>query len=368
MKNTPVNKAGNILDEKDFHRSVSRERKRSERSGESILLLMLDVKRIEDDASKKDVLEVASGPISDVIRETDACGWLDTGAVFGIMFTGIADTALAQAVQTVEMKVRESLFARLPHTLCQKIGFSTVTFPEKDNGNVEGAYFNPVFYPEIFHNDEPDRIPGAIKRAMDIFGSFMALVLLSPVFAAIAALIRLTSPGPILFKQKRIGQFGKPFTFLKFRSMYANNDDSIHRRYVRDLIANRVDCDQEEGKATVFKIRNDPRITPLGAFLRKTSLDELPQFFNVLKGEMSLVGPRPPVPYEVEDYGLWHRYRILAVKPGITGLWQVRGRSLTTFDGMVRLDIQYIRRWSLWLDLKLLLATPVAVLRGKGAY
>ena len=203
-----------------------------------------------------------------------------------------------------------------------------------------------------FFTMNTNHIPEAVKRAMDIFGSLMALVILSPLFVAIAALIRLTSPGPVLFKQERVGRFGKPFTFLKFRSMYVNNDDSIHRQYVRDLIANRVDCDPGEGGDTVFKIRNDPRITPLGAFLRKTSLDELPQFFNVLKGEMSLVGPRPPVPYEVEDYGLWHRYRILAVKPGITGLWQVRGRSLTTFDGMVRLDIQYIRSWSLWLDLE----------------
>ncbi|RQW77914.1 MAG: sugar transferase [Geobacter sp.] len=284
------------------------------------------------------------------------------------MFTGIAESAVAQAVQTVEQKVRESLAARLPQAACQRIGVSTVTFPEKEDGKLTGAHFNPVFYPEIFHKEETNHIPETIKRAMDIFGSVLALLFLSPVFAAIAALIRLTSPGPILFKQERIGQFGKPFTFLKFRSMYTNNDDSIHRHYVRDLIANKVDCESKAEGEAVFKIRNDPRVTPLGAFLRKTSLDELPQFFNVLKGEMSLVGPRPPVPYEVKDYGLWHRYRILAGKPGITGLWQVRGRSRTTFDGMVRLDIQYIRTWSLWLDLKLLLATPMAVVRGKGAY
>ncbi len=122
------------------------------------------------------------------------------------------------------------------------------------------------------------------------------------------------------------------------------------------------------GPKVVYKITNDPRITPLGRFLRKTSLDELPQFINVLKGEMSLVGPRPPIPYELENYDAWHRHRLLGKKPGITGLWQVKGRSKTTFDSMVRLDLQYIREWSLWLDVKLLLQTPLAVLRGKGAY
>ena len=125
--------------------------------------------------------------------------------------------------------------------------------------------------------------------------------------------------------------------------------------------------DPETGEV-VFKIRHDPRLTPIGSFMRKSSIDELPQFFNVLRGEMSLVGPRPPIPYEVAEYDVWHLNRILARKPGITGLWQISKRSLATFDAMVRLDLQYIRTWSLWLDIKILLATPRAVLRGKGAY
>ncbi len=204
---------------------------------------------------------------------------------------------------------------------------------------------------------------------MDVIGSLVALLIFSPLFLGAALLVKLTSPGPVMFRQVRIGQYGKPFTFLKFRSMYVNNNDLIHREYIKDLIANNIKGEQPPGSAdAVFKIRDDPRVTPVGNFLRKSSLDELPQFINVLKGEMSLVGPRPPIPYEVDDYAPWHRYRIFVRKPGITGLWQVTGRSRTTFDEMVRLDLQYSRTWSLGLDIKLLLATPGAVIRGRGAY
>jgi lipopolysaccharide/colanic/teichoic acid biosynthesis glycosyltransferase len=151
--------------------------------------------------------------------------------------------------------------------------------------------------------------------------------------------------------------------------MYVNNDPTIHKEYVSRLIAGEPDVAQKEGnKAKLYKIKNDPRVTRFGKFLRKTSMDELPQFFNVLKGEMSLIGPRPPVPYEFERYDVWHRRRVLEIKPGITGLWQVSGRSRMSFDDMVRLDLQYARSWSLWLDLKILLQTPAAVLMGDGAY
>jgi lipopolysaccharide/colanic/teichoic acid biosynthesis glycosyltransferase len=191
---------------------------------------------------------------------------------------------------------------------------------------------------------------------------------LSPVLLVVAATVKLTSRGPVLFRQKRIGQHGKPFTFLKFRSMYINNDASEHKEYVRKLIEGRAEqkADAANGN-TVFKLANDPRITPVGRFLRRTSLDELPQLFNVLSGEMSLVGPRPPVPYEVEVYATWHRRRLLEAKPGITGLWQVYGRSRVEFDDMVRLDLRYARACSPLLDLKILLQTPKAVFGGDGA-
>jgi lipopolysaccharide/colanic/teichoic acid biosynthesis glycosyltransferase len=184
-------------------------------------------------------------------------------------------------------------------------------------------------------------------------------------------LIKFTSKGPVLFRQERIGQFEKKFMFLKFRTMHVNNDSSIHQEYVKKLISEQKSCTVKKGngdKTCIYKMKDDPRITPIGRFLRKMSLDEFPQFFNVLKGEMSLVGPRPPIPYELDNYDIWHKRRVLEIKPGITGLWQVKGRSRTTFDEMVRLDIKYIREWSLWLDTKILFQTPKAVLNGKGAY
>ena len=204
---------------------------------------------------------------------------------------------------------------------------------------------------------------------MDILGSAILLILLAPILAVIALAIRLTSQGPVLFEQERLGQFAARFKCLKFRTMYTNCDAKIHQVYIQQFIAGIV-ADQQ-GKSpeeTVYKITNDPRITPVGRFLRKTSLDELPQFWNVLCGEMSLVGPRPPVPYEFEIYDTWHRRRVLEVKPGITGLWQVSGRSRTQFDDMVRLDLRYSQSWSLWLDIKILFATPGAVFSGTGAY
>jgi lipopolysaccharide/colanic/teichoic acid biosynthesis glycosyltransferase len=165
-----------------------------------------------------------------------------------------------------------------------------------------------------------------------------------------------------------VGQYGRSFTFLKFRSMYANNDHSVHKEFVSQLIASRPQTGQGEAGKQVFKIKNDTRITRIGGFLRRTSLDELPQFFNVLCGDMSLVGPRPPIPYELAAYQTWHRRRLLDVKPGITGLWQVTGRSTVKFDEMVRLDLRYALSWSPWLDLRILLRTPLAVIKGSGAY
>jgi lipopolysaccharide/colanic/teichoic acid biosynthesis glycosyltransferase len=204
---------------------------------------------------------------------------------------------------------------------------------------------------------------------MDIAGSLLALVLVSPLFIVIAAIIKLTSRGPVLYRQDRVGQHGRKFTFLKFRSMYFASDHTIHKEFVKRLIGGAADGEEENGrKSEVFKLTNDPRITPLGKFLRKTSLDEIPQFLNVLSGSMSLVGPRPPVPYEFECYQMWHRQRLVAVKPGITGAWQVGGRSKTTFDEMVRMDLKYASSWTPWTDFKILLRTPRAVLSGEGAY
>jgi lipopolysaccharide/colanic/teichoic acid biosynthesis glycosyltransferase len=203
---------------------------------------------------------------------------------------------------------------------------------------------------------------------MDIVGSVVALILCLPVFVIIALAIKLTSKGPILFRQPRLGRYGKKFTFLKFRSMHVGNDHKIHEDYVARFILGTPGSGQAAGNhQKLYKLTADPRITPVGRILRNTSLDEIPQFLNVLLGEMSLVGPRPPVIYEFKRYDLWHKQRLLAAKPGITGLWQVDGRSRVKFDEMVRLDIRYARSWSLWLDVKILVQTPRAVITGAGA-
>jgi lipopolysaccharide/colanic/teichoic acid biosynthesis glycosyltransferase len=207
----------------------------------------------------------------------------------------------------------------------------------------------------------------AFKRLIDIVGSAAALLVCLPLLWLIALAIKATSKGPVLFSQTRVGQYGKRFIVLKFRTMYTDIDRSIHKKFVTTLIADKEQSEPsiQNGKP-IYKLTNDKRITKIGSFLRRTSLDELPQFFNVLRGEMSLVGPRPAVRYEVAAYQTWHRRRVLEFKPGITGLWQVEGRSKVKFDDMVRMDLHYATSWSIWLDLKLLLRTPLAVLKGTG--
>jgi exopolysaccharide biosynthesis polyprenyl glycosylphosphotransferase len=206
----------------------------------------------------------------------------------------------------------------------------------------------------------------AFKRALDVAGSLALLTLLSPLLLLAALLVKFRSPGPVFFKQTRIGLNARPFTMLKFRTMHVNADHAVHQKYVSWFIRSSGQA-SEPGKDPLFKIANDPRVTAVGRVLRKTSIDELPQLWNVLRGDMSLVGPRPPLHYEVEQYEPWHCRRVLEAKPGITGLWQVSGRSRTTFDEMVRLDLRYARKRSLWNDIKILLATPAAVFSGKGA-
>jgi exopolysaccharide biosynthesis polyprenyl glycosylphosphotransferase len=195
-----------------------------------------------------------------------------------------------------------------------------------------------------------------LKRAFDVLAASLGLLLLAPLFGIVALLIRLDSPGPIFYRQCRLGKHGQPFWILKFRSMYQDAD-----RRLAELRAH------NEATGPLFKMRADPRVTRVGRVLRRTSIDELPQLINVLRGEMSLVGPRPPLPDEVEQYEDWQFGRLRA-NPGITGLWQVSGRSQVPFQDMVRLDLHYIRNWSLGLDVEILLRTIPAVLTSRGAY
>jgi exopolysaccharide biosynthesis polyprenyl glycosylphosphotransferase len=206
-----------------------------------------------------------------------------------------------------------------------------------------------------------------VKRASDIAVASIALFLLSPLWLLIALLIKLDSKGPVLFKQERVGMDGRVFLFFKFRSMHVDADDSSHREYQKLYISGNADTNLGNEEKPAYKLVSDSRVTRVGRVLRRLSMDELPQLLNVLLGDMSVVGPRPPIPYEVEAYELWHRKR-LDMKPGLTGLWQVSGRNRLTFEEMVRLDLFYIENWSLLLDLRIILRTIPVMLRGDDAY
>jgi exopolysaccharide biosynthesis polyprenyl glycosylphosphotransferase len=275
------------------------------------------------------------------------------------MFTEISTDERSSNVSTVMNRISETLKSSLAPQSFSQLSISLHVFPE--DWNQDTSQGNPTLYPDLLHRHASQSAARAIKRLIDIVGSAAALLFLAPVFLVVAALVKLSSKGPILFKQERLGQFGKPFTFLKFRSMYVDNDHKVHQTFIKRVIKGEHDGVSEDGNKAVYKMINDPRITRIGRIIRRASLDELPQFINVLKGEMSLVGPRPPIAYECEVYDIWHRRRVLEVKPGITGLWQVKGRSRVCFDEMVRLDLQYARNWSLWLDIQILLQTPRAL-------
>jgi lipopolysaccharide/colanic/teichoic acid biosynthesis glycosyltransferase len=203
-----------------------------------------------------------------------------------------------------------------------------------------------------------------LKRGIDILLASVLILLFSPLMLLIAVGIAISSPGPIFYSQPRIGKDGKPFKMLKFRSMQVKNNPDLHRQYVQKLIRENTQP-RALGKNSL-KVTGDARITGMGKYLRKYSLDELPQFFNVLKGEMSIVGPRPPLPYEYEVYSEWHKRR-LSIKPGITGLWQTAAHNTVSFDEMVQIDLKYIQSIGLGLDLKIMLSTPIEMIRGKGS-
>jgi lipopolysaccharide/colanic/teichoic acid biosynthesis glycosyltransferase len=366
----PVEDRG-VLNEDAFHRMISLERKRTERSGKPFLLMLLDMgNSLRSDKNGKALDRILSA-LSLSTRETDVTGWYRSNEVVGVMFTEFGADDRNAILSTMMTRVSETLRNNLNSQQFGLISIEFHLFPEEWNHEIPQRPSNPTLYPDLARRDNARKFFCAIKRIMDIIGSALALVLFAPVLLVIAIAIKLTSTGPVFFRQKRVGQHGKQFVFLKFRSMQVNNDASVHKAYVKQLIAGSAQTHPGNGNGNgngVYKLTKDSRITSIGGFLRRTSLDELPQFLNVLKGEMSLVGPRPPIAYEVENYEIWHRRRVLEAKPGITGLWQVNGRSRIKFDDMVRLDLRYAKTWSPWLDLKILLRTPVAVMFGDGAY
>jgi lipopolysaccharide/colanic/teichoic acid biosynthesis glycosyltransferase len=357
-----------MLPQEVFMQLLCLERKRTERSGRRFVLLLLDPGKLLQVRNKTQIMAKLLDAVSQSSRETDLKGWYKDGSVIGVIFTEVGDTEAKSVVHALSHKLTAALFDALSIQEINEVRLSFHVFPEDWDEEGPDRPATSTLQLVLASEVKKKRFALAVKRLMDIAGSLTALILCLPVFAVIAIAIKSTSRGPVLFRQVRLGQYGKRFTFLKFRSMHVANDETVHKQYVQRFIAGIVDAGPLNGsQPKTFKLNADSRITTVGRFLRKTSLDELPQFLNVLTGEMSLVGPRPPLPYEFECYNLWHRQRLLAAKPGITGMWQVGGRSRVTFDEMVRLDIRYARSWSLWLDIKILAQTPGAVITGAGA-
>jgi lipopolysaccharide/colanic/teichoic acid biosynthesis glycosyltransferase len=357
-----------VISEEVFKGVAIRERRRTDRSNQPFVLLLV--------SANGDASEIPSpiwGTVIDALaaakRQSDILGWFRLRSIIGLISTEI-QTFNAPAVRTIEARVRRELAGRLnPEVLSRLSVRLYVQQASSDGGgaHTEGESVPPAdpILTQLCSLDTRPAYRDAVKRTLDIFGSVVLLMALSPMFFFIAIVVRLTSPGPSFFRQVRVGEMAKSFTMLKFRTMRVDADHGLHQEFVTNLI-NSAPIDRAANTG-LFKIANDPRVTPVGHLLRRTSLDELPQLWNVLRGDMSLVGPRPPLQYEFRQYRLWHRRRVLEAKPGLTGLWQVTGRSRTTFDQMVRLDLRYARARCLWLDIKILLATPAVVISGKGA-
>jgi lipopolysaccharide/colanic/teichoic acid biosynthesis glycosyltransferase len=318
----------------ELHRLIRKECLRTDRTGQHFSLLIFRV-----DGRPEPLIRL----LLERLRETDEVGWLDRDRVG----TLLVDTPAEGARIVADV---------LAHRF--------------DAADVELHTYPEAWIAEERLREEPpypSRFP-TWKRAIDLCGAVVGLIVLAPLLLVVAAAVKLSSPGPVIFRQQRIGYRGKLFPMYKFRSMAAAADTGLHRSYVVGLIAADEPEDAPSGEQAEFKIRQDPRVTRVGRFIRRWSLDELPQLFNVLRGDMSLVGPRPDPSYAREGYARWYHRRMLDVKPGITGLWQVEGRSRVTYRTMVRMDLRYSRSLSLGADLRLLARTLGAVLSGRGAY
>jgi lipopolysaccharide/colanic/teichoic acid biosynthesis glycosyltransferase len=357
------------FDEQAFLRMIAIERKRTERSKEPFLLMLLEDRGPDAGECNIGVLEKIVEALLTSSRETDVIGWYKDGSIAGVLFTGIVEEEKSEVLNIILKKVTDLLREKLPFDATEHISISFHFYPDDWDHSKPGRPINSFLYPDLLQHDVRQKAMLFCKRVIDVVGSAAALLVCLPLLYLISFAIKLTSEGPVLFKQRRVGQYGKRFTLLKFRSMKKGNDNSAHKEFVTRMIKSDETLVPVEAEGeVVFKIVNDSRITGIGKFLRKFSLDELPQFYNVLRGDMSLVGPRPPLLYELKAYEPWHRRRILDFKPGITGLWQVSARSTVAFDEMVRLDLQYAASWSPWLDIKILWRTPYVVVRGAGAH
>lgn len=346
-----------LISERLFRDALVRERKRADRFEEAFTVLLIAFDR--DRLTSAAVANLAQSLMDQPAAAADIIGWFEQDSVLGFIRSAAAGEA-ANAAAALTNAVHVAMARSLSPELVSSSAIRCETYPCRNEAMAPVANYSGI------ERRSPQRLAQmAAKRTLDIAGSAACLLAFGPVLLCVAAAVKLTSKGPVLFRQQRVGEAGEPFTMLKFRTMQVDADPRIHQEYVEKFIQSNQAA--TTGKDAVFKLVNDPRVTVVGDFLRRSSLDELPQFWNVLRGDMSLVGPRPPLPYEVARYKQWHRRRVLEAKPGITGLWQVTGRSRTTFDEMVRLDLRYARTRSVWNDLNILLATPKAVLTGKGA-
>jgi lipopolysaccharide/colanic/teichoic acid biosynthesis glycosyltransferase len=326
---------------------LSRERKRTERTGTPFLLVLIDFEPLAHPPARRS-FDAIGLVIAASTRDTDVTGWQRNGSTLGVIFTALNGSSREVTRAAVGGKIRKLLTQNLSESEAAAVTIAFHFFPE-EGGSGGGTRVDEGILLDAGRDSKTaaGKLFALVKRASDIAVSLLALMVLSPFLLLISIAIKMTSAGPVFFTQRRVGRYGAEFTLVKFRSMYGANDSRLHLRFSQSLARG----------------SRDPRITPFGAFLRASRLDELPQLVNVLAGTMSIVGPLPAIPYEFECYQLWHRRRILNAKPGMTGLWQVNGRQQTSFDDMVRMDLQYIRDRSFWVDLKILLKTPLSLLK-----
>jgi len=342
-----------VLSNHQFLLQLRREQRRSDRSKSPLSLALIRF----DDGGDIDATEDRLHLIQDSKRETDLLGYLDHD-LFAVLLPDTNAEGTQRFVQKLGHRANGRAFTS-----------TAATYPDQLFDSLATTDPAHTRQPSVFVEAGSEvKAVDLAKRGIDVIGASVAIALFSPLMLVTAVLVAVTSPGPVVYKQTRLGRRGVPFDFYKFRSMHRNADSTIHREHVTTIIKGTQEPARSASAGTAWrKLEADPRITSIGRLIRKTSIDELPQLFSVLKGDMSLVGPRPPLRYEAEAYQPWHLRRILEVKPGITGLWQVNGRGRVSFDDMVRMDLKYIRERSLRLDLKILLKTAVVVLRRDGA-
>lgn len=332
----------------EFNLIIMRERFRSDRNNQKFSLVTFDIGSNKDTSLISHLFEI----ITSRVRISDEIGWFDERRIAILL----PDTELKDA-------------QRIAHSLCKNSKVSAPTpgwcvpactvYMYPSLKWIDGESYTEPSCPQVNVHEKiavGHRMP-FWKRSMDIIGSAIGLLILSPLLLFVAVMIKLVSHGPIFFAQERIGKSRRIFKLLKFRSMKVDNDVAVHREYLKELING-----DGNGDKPMVKMESDDRIFPFGRFIRKTCLDELPQLINVFKGDMSLVGPRPCIPYEAEDYLRWHARRF-DITPGMTGLWQVSGKNRTTFKEMIRLDIKYAVELTFWLDIMILFKTPFVVFK-----